>query len=611
MSFVLLILLIGGLLSSLSGGTVGRVEPVAPKAVLHLLLEGEVVDRGPSLDWIFEDSEHRAVLHRTLAALRQVAKEEKYLGVVVDYRAVSMGWATANAIRRELEGVKRAGKFIYAYADRWDEMGVFISTPADKIFVQPFGDFEINGLAADVPFFKNLLKKLDVEPQIFRVGKFKSAVEPFTLDQMSVENREQTRELLTDLWTSIRDELVRAKNLEARKLDEAISSLGLSSVEAGKRVEILADGMFSDEFDRFMREQAKWNSDDEINYVSVDRCLLDSRKMKTTPSQRIAVVTLEGEIVKGESQRGSVGDDTILETVRGLREDEDVKAIVVRINSPGGDALASDIIYRELAVADEEKPVIASLGDIAASGGYYAAAGARLIFAEPTTITGSIGVFGLLFNAQSLLENRLGIRFDRVATHPSARYGSPIRPLTEIEARTIQSSVERTYARFLSVVQKSRKFSSLEGVARVAEGRVWSGSRAKEINLVDEMGGLDAAIRKAAELAKLDDKYKVEYHPQPTDRFSRFLMSIMGDDSDSRWMPISISILQGMGYRLLSSLSFLSDQDMLGMGALLGQPVAGLGGELKKNGSLLQRARVGDHGFSILAIEPISPRSVR
>lgn len=526
-------------------------ESIKPKSVLHVLLDGQIVDSSPSVAWLFDDGKPKTRLQRLIKAIRNARDDRRIVGVVVDIRNPSMGWASATAIRRELLAFKESKKFVYAYADRLNEMGFYLASGAEKTYMQPNGDVELDGLATESPFMKGLFAKLEVKPVVFRVGKFKAAVEPFLLDKMSPENREQSSVLLGDIWAEARIAIAERAKVKPDQLDAWMSNLEINSVAQAKKLGLVTDGMYSDEFDELMRTTAGWNSTEELNYVSAAR-MANETKHKSKDKRKIALVIAEGEIVKGDGGRDQIGDDTFMDSLFEIGEDDDVAAVVVRINSPGGDALASDVLWRELTVLDEKRPVVASMGDVAASGGYYMAVGARHIFAEPTTITGSIGVFGLMFNAESAFKNKLGVLFDRVATHKHSDYGAFTRTLDPMEAASIQKSVERTYKRFVDVVTQSRGFERPEDVMQIAEGRVWSGTRALELGLVDELGGLDRAISKAAELAGLPDGYEVEIYPKSVDHLSRLIEQFTEGSETMESLGLAVKFDQSFLSRVLS-----------------------------------------------------------
>jgi protease IV len=515
-------------------------ESIKPKSVLHILLDGQIVDSSPSVTWLFDDGKSKTRLQRLIKAIRNARDDRRIVGAVLDIRNPSMGWASATAIRRELLAFKESKKFVYAYADRLNEMGFYLASGAEKTYMQPNGDVELDGLATESPFMKGLFAKLEVKPVVFRVGKFKAAVEPFLLDKMSPENREQSSVLLGDIWTEARKAIAERAKVKPEQLDAWMSNLEITSVAQAKKLGLVTDALYSDEFDELMRTTAGWGDSDDLNYVSASRMANESKR-KSKDKRKIALLIAEGEIVKGEGGRDQIGDDSFMDSLYEIGEDDDVAAVVVRINSPGGDALASDVLWRELTVLDEKRPVVASMGDVAASGGYYMAVGARHIFAEPTTITGSIGVFGLMFNAESAFKNKLGVVFDRVTTHKHSDYGAFTRTLDPAEAASIQNGVERTYKRFVDVVTQSRGFEKPEDVMQIAEGRVWSGTRAVELGLVDELGGLDRAISKAAEFAGLPDGYEVEIYPKSVDHLARLIEQLTEGSDAMESLGISVN----------------------------------------------------------------------
>jgi len=513
----------------------GRTEPVLDKSVLVLDLHGELVEKSRPLDFNFFSSDpfsedERAVgLFELSHALRQAKTDSRIVGVYVRIRNFQAGWAAAEALRREILEFRNSGKFVYAYSEILDESTFFLATAAEKIFLQPNGEMEFNGLALSMPFLKGLLQKLEIEPRIFRIGKFKAAVEPLTLEKMSEENRQQNQTLVNDVWAVARQAY---RNPEKLAQNEDIDRIA-AGLEVISPNQALAAGMvqqlaFEDEVRDLMAEKTVGKNEDP-RFVSPGQLIGPLLGKKPSPlKNKVAIIFAEGEIVQGSSLRGTIGAKGFIEALEEARADENTKAIVVRINSPGGDALASDVIWRELSITDAEIPVVASLGDIAASGGYYIAAGAREIVAEASTITGSIGVFGVLLNSEDFFRNKLGVSFDRVVSHPYADIGNANRPMTEFERERIQSNVERVYTRFVEVVKSSRKLGDDVDPAMFAEGRVWSGMRAKELKLIDQIGGLDSAVRKAAELAELGENYELDVYPRPEEPFKQIMQMLSG-----------------------------------------------------------------------------------
>ncbi len=534
LSFIFLPLLFVLLIHTIQGGG----EGVSKHSILHLRLRGHVVDHNRPFDFesfsprsLMLDEERPIGLFELIRALHRAKIDPRIDGVFLDFKNLDIGWAAATSLHDAVRDFNQSGKFAYAYADHYSEKTLYLATAAEKIFAEPNGDVEFNGLSVSSAFLKGLMAKLEVEPRIFRVGKFKSAVEPFLLDQMSTENRAQEQALIDDIWGVVTPEWTRVSGKPPAELNRIVSELQIESADSAKNAGLIHQLAFRDEVEDLMKEKSVGDEDD-LRLVTPLHYLRDSGGPKPVQhkGKKVAVLFAEGEISSGIAATDGIGSDSFVRDFEEIKKDEDVRAVVVRVNSPGGDALASDVIWREIAACDEELPVVVSMGDVAASGGYYMSAGARYIFAEPTTITGSIGVFGLMFGSGKFFQDKLGVKFDRVVTHPYSDIGNPNRPMDEIEKKTIQGSVERVYGRFLEVVSNSRPFDTKKDVDKIAQGRVWSGVRAKEIGLVDELGGLDRAIKKAAEFAQLGDQFDLEVYPHATDTLSE-LMERFFDDS--------------------------------------------------------------------------------
>lgn len=539
-SFFVFMIIIGALMQASRSGS---LETIENQSILHLKLRGQMVERHRPLDFEFLGERSIFTEDRTFGLWEMlraidVAKSDKRIsGIYLEIRDFDAGWAGLSALQRKLEEFKASGKFIHAYADHYDEMSYFVATPAHKIYLQPHGEIEFNGLGMSEPFFKDLIAKLGLEARVFRVGKFKAAIEPFILNKMSDENRKQNEELVGDIWGTVekatQDRLTaQEKNTKIAPTapDEIASGLLAVSADDGKKLGLINDLRFVDEVEK---EMAKFTvgENEELKLVTPGRMLREKGAILTgTTGKKIAVIFAEGEIESGPGSRDSIGSEGLREDLLDAEADEEVAAVVLRINSPGGDALASDVLWREVMKIDEKIPVVVSMGDVAASGGYYIAAAGRHVFAEPTTITGSIGVFGLMFGTEKFFKDKINVNFDRVVTHQYADLGNPNRAMAPAEVQSIQRDVERVYKRFLDVVQESRGYEKREDLEQIAEGRVWTGFRAKELGLVDELGGLDEAIKKAAELAKLEAGYGVEVFPTESDPFSELLGRLAGGE---------------------------------------------------------------------------------
>lgn len=512
------------------GAQRAKSETIVKHSILHLRLDGQIVDKHQPMELdllgarsIF--SEDRTMgLYELNKAIDAAKSDKRFDGIYLELRDFQAGWATMTALRRHLAEFAKSGKWVYAYSERIDEKGAYLASAATETYMQPSGDFEFNGLAVNEAFLKGLFSKVEVEPRIFRVGKFKAAVEPLILDKMSDENREQNRVLLEDIWSEVRTTLSSSDKLAPEKVDEIAKDLKVASADDAIKQGLLKAVNFEDAVEEKMKLKTV-GKDEDLELVSPGRLNRDIGKSKPA-KHKIAVIFAEGEINGGVGGRADIGSETFRQDVLDAKDDDDVSALVVRVNSPGGDALASDVIWRELRITDDEMPVVISMGDVAASGGYYMSAAGRYVFAEPTTITGSIGVFGMMFNTEKFFKSKAGVNWDRVVSHPYADIGNSNRPMSPFEADKIQGEVERVYKRFLDVVNEGRGYERRSDLEAIAEGRVWSGKRAKDLGLVDELGGLDDAIKKAAEFADLGDDYSVEVFPEEKDPltslFSRF-----------------------------------------------------------------------------------------
>jgi protease-4 len=441
--------------------------------------------------------------------------------------------ATIEEIRNELLRFKESGKFVVAYGEAYSQRAYYLATAADQIFLQPEGSIDFKGLYTQIMFFKNLFEKVGVEAQIIRHGKFKSAVEPFMLDKMSEANREQTSRFIGSIWENMIDQMALGRRMEAVRMNQIADSLiaedATSALSSG-----LIDGMkYYDEVTSELKSKIGVMSDDSLNLLPFADYFTakDPEKTKTIRSKKIAIVYAIGEIESGEGNDQTIGSDRIAAAIREARLDEKVKAIVLRVNSPGGSALASDVIWREVKLAREVKPVVASFGDVAASGGYYIACGADTIMAMPNTITGSIGVFGMIPNIGKVVTEKIGITFDEVKTNQNSDYISLVKPLTPYQRNFIQQGVEKVYDTFITHVAEGRGMTKAE-VDSIGQGRVWSGIDAKKIGLIDLFGSLDDAVKLAATMAKIEE-YRVVNLPEMTDPFKEIFGKMGNGDADA------------------------------------------------------------------------------
>ncbi len=443
------------------------------------------------------------------------------------------GYASLEEIRNALTDFKESKKFVVAYGEVYNEKAYYLASVADRIYLNPEGALELNGLTAQVPFLKGTFEKLDIKPEIFRVGEFKSAVEPFFLDQMSEASEQQTMSYLSAVNNHSFAGISKARKIAMPDLQRIADSLLIRRPEDALSYKLVTDLGYYDEAKDYMRQKLKIEEDKDVNFVTLTRYGKAENHLKEGDyNTRIAVIVASGEIRSGEGTDKVIGSDRIAREIREARKDKKIKAIVLRINSPGGSKLASDVMWREVMLAKKEKPVIASMSDVAASGGYYMAMGCDTIVAHPNTITGSIGIFGVLFNVQDFLKNKLGVTVDGVKTNAHADIGYPTRPLTAFERRVIQENVEEGYDDFVTKAAQGRNMSE-EQLRSIASGRVWSGAEAKENGLVDVLGGLDDAIRIAAKAANLKEGgYRVRYLPEQKSFAEKLISQLTGDQEE-------------------------------------------------------------------------------
>ncbi len=442
-------------------------------------------------------------------------------GIYLKCGANGNGFGSSEEIRNALLKFKKSKKFIIAYADVITQGGYYIANVADKIYCNPKGGLDWRGYSMNYFFVKGTLQKLEIEPQIFYAGKFKSATEPLRETQMTEANRLQSTVLLNDLYGYFLQTTSRSRGIDTAQLRKLATDNAVNTPE--KAVEFkLIDGLrYEDEVRTEMNQLMRMSPDSKINFVPIGK-YAKAASFKKTGSEKIMVIYAQGNIIDGKGERENIGSESYMNLVRKARTDKSIKAIVFRINSGGGSAMASENIWRELSLAKKEKPVILSFGDVAASGGYYLACNADSIFAQPNTITGSIGVFSILPNMEKFLNNRLGMTFDAVKTAPDADALSVVKPLSESQKKWLQTEVDSIYSTFTNRVATGRKRPQ-SFIDSIGQGRVWSGSRAIELGLVDRLGGLQDAIDCAARMAKLGDNYRLREFPEPENFFNQLL----------------------------------------------------------------------------------------
>ncbi len=507
---------------------------VENNSILVLKLDNPVVDREPNMPFdlseIYPGMNEKAMgLDRITQNLEKAAVDPKIIGVYLNVEGLSGGIANIQEIREAIVKFKESGKFIYTYANDMGQGAYYLATATDKICVNPEGSFTFKGLGAQIMFYKGLLDKLDIEMQVIRVGKYKSAVEPFVLNKMSEANREQMEKLLNSIWDAMLADISTARNISIDELNKIADELTATSGKEAKELNMIDELIYKDEFLAMLMEEGKVDNPDDLKTVS----LADYHKAPWPVERtldfknRIAVIYASGEIVMGKGGDQLIGSEGISKAIRKARLDDKVKAIVLRVNSPGGSALASEIILREAELAKKAKPFIVSMGDYAASGGYYISCKADHIFADKTTLTGSIGVFGLIPNAQKAMNEILGVNIDEVSTNKNADYFGIMKPLSPYQREVMQRGVNDIYQTFIHHVAEGRNMTP-EYVDSIGQGRVWSGVDALGLGLVDAYGNLEDALAYAAEKIGVEN-YKLDVLPERKDPFEQILSDLRGN----------------------------------------------------------------------------------
>ncbi|GAB2541828.1 signal peptide peptidase SppA [Rufibacter soli] len=508
------------LLIGIAAASVEDEVSIEEGSVLEIKLSQPVVERAPrspfaelGLSDVF--GEQGIGLDEIKASIKKAKGDDNIKGIFLNLDMLQAGMASVEEIRNVLLDFKKSKKFVVAYSEFSSEKAYYLASVADRFYLNPQGTIELNGLSSEVMFFKGTLEKLELQPYVFKVGEYKSAVEPFLLDKMSDPSRAQT----TSFLNSLNDFML--KNIAtARKKDFAVVKNISDSMLVHNAKDALALGMVShlgyyDQATDFMKAKTGVEKDKELEMVNLGtyKKVADPEKKSGSSRNRIAVIYASGDIVGGKGDDNTIGGKGMSEAIRKARLDKNVKAVVLRINSPGGSSLASDVIWREVMLTKKVKPIIASMSDVAASGGYYIAMACDTIVAHPTTITGSIGVFGILVNSENFLKNKLGITTDRVNTGKFSDVPTITRAMTPYEKMTIQREVDRIYEDFTTKAAQSRKMP-LAQLKKLASGRVWSGLEAKQNGLVDVLGGMEQAIAIAARKAKLKEgEYRLRTLP--------------------------------------------------------------------------------------------------
>lgn len=536
--FVVFFGVIGAISTSLKKSIKGEVNNqtvVKNNSILVIDLSQNIQEQdGVEPFALFQGGNLQSVgLHHLLNEIQAAKTDNDIKGIYLKAETNASGLATSQQIRSALKDFKTSGKFVYAYGDFISQSAYYVASVADSVFVNPLGSVEIKGLASMITFFKGALDKLEVQPEIFYCGKFKSATEPFRMQKMSDPNRKQLSALQNIIWATYLQAFAEHTQADTATINQWAQTGAIQTAEQALSHRLIDGIRYKDQLEALLRQKSGLGQDDDLRLVSAGKYAGKVSTSEKDGSEKIALVIAEGEIVDQSSGGGifaetEIAADKLIKTIREVKEDDDIKAVVLRVNSPGGSAMASEKILRELSLLKAKKPLVVSMGDLAASGGYYISCQADSIFALPTTITGSIGVFGMMFNTQKFFNNKLGVTFDEEKNAPYADLGNSNRPMTEQEKIFIQSGVDSVYMTFKRRVAAGRH-KNVNYIDSIGQGRVWSGVAGLQNGLVDALGGLSRAFSSAAALAKIKN-YQVETFPKTENQVQAFLSMLSGNN---------------------------------------------------------------------------------
>ncbi|MAZ01424.1 MAG: signal peptide peptidase SppA [Flavobacteriales bacterium] len=505
-------------------------KEIKEKSILYLKLDQKIQDQNKEEDFNFSLNSLNTKNNSLECILKSIEKaktDEKITGIFLEPSIINAGIASSTEIRNKLnEFKKETNKFIISYSEVYSQKAYYIASVSNSVYMHPEGVLDIRGLASNALFFTESLERLGVQPEIIRHGKFKSAIEPFTRTNMSQENREQTKSYMNDLWNDYLQEVSTSRNLNKKIFNKQVENY---KIEENKAM-FIDSSIYKDQLIDILKQKS---DNDKLNLITIPEYYEYATKEEKHSINKIAVLYASGDIVGGEGN-DKIGSEQYSKIIREIRKNKNIKALVLRINSPGGSALASETILREVILTKKEKPVIVSMGDVAASGGYYIACYADTIVCNPTTITGSIGVFGLMFNIKNMLNNKLGIYTDTVKTGEYADMMSMLRPMSNQEKNIVQNQIEKVYKTFTNHVAKGRNLD-LVYVDEIAQGRVWSGEMAKKIGLIDVLGGLEEAINIASNMADLKE-YKIISYPKKKNSIEQIVNLIETKQNDIKYL---------------------------------------------------------------------------
>lgn len=530
---ILLFIFIGMITAVISMSEDNEVK-LKPNTVLVADFSVPVSDRSPknpfeNFDFSTFKSSNPIGLNDILKNIEKAATDPNIAGIYLDLSEVSSGMANLQEIRHKLVEFKTSGKWIITYGESFSQGAYYLASVSDEIYLNPKGMILFKGLNSQIAFLKHMLEKVEVEMQIIRGpnNQFKSAVEPFMYDKMSDANRLQTEKLLNSVWSEMVADISASRNISVSELNLIADELAVSNAKKALELKFVDGLAYKDEILSKLRSKTDKAEKDKIEQVTLSKYTNAKVGEDSKSKNKVAVIYAVGEIAGGDGSDNSIGSEGLSKTIRKAREDDKIKAIVMRVNSPGGSALASEIIRREVELAKNEKPFIISMGNVAASGGYWISTNADYIFSDANTITGSIGVFGVIPNMQKLFNNKFGITFDRAMTNNNADFIDVMQPLSPFQEAKIQQEVAEIYNDFTSLVASTRNLRQTF-VDSIGQGRVWTGTDALEIGLVDEIGGIEKAIAYAAEKAELGSDYRVTELPEQKEPFQQLIEEMSG-----------------------------------------------------------------------------------
>ena len=533
-SGILLFFIFIGIASSIVSSSQNKETKIKKNTVLVANFSKPINERSSnnpmeSINLLSVDINPALGLNDILANIDKAKTDDNIKGIYLNLGSIPSGIATIEEIRNALLDFRESGKFIISYADYYSQSAYYLATAANKIYLNPEGLIDYKGLRAELMFYKGTLAKLGIKPEIIKVGKYKSAVEPFILDKMSDANREQINKFIGSIWNYMLEGISEQRKIAVNDLTKFADNMTISCGDSALKYHFVDSLIYKDQLIEQLKAKVGVTKDKKINYVTMSNyknAPRTKRKHKGLAKKKIAVIYAQGDIVMGKGDYKQIGSDKLSKAIRQAREDSTIKAIVLRINSPGGSALASEVIWREVKLASETKPVVASMGDLAASGGYYIACAADTIVAHQNTITGSIGVFGILWNGKKFLNKKLGITTDKVTTNKHSDLGSFYRAMEPVEREVIQKEVDKTYNTFISHVSEGRNIEK-EKVNEIGQGRVWSGENAKDIGLVDVFGGMKEAVDIAGKMANVEN-YRIISLPKQKSPLEQIMSDLSG-----------------------------------------------------------------------------------